>query len=160
MKEKSSKVKSEARDLIIGGRNWAGWVRKVSGCDTLKQRIKILDWHDANGRIQMKTTNHFHAIYPNLKIKQPLISAWVKNEARWHAEYESTRGSGHSAKRIRQTQHPEVTEMLDLWVSKTMADTLLLTGKVLCQKWKIFADLMGVPDDKHLNLSDRWLMLW
>ncbi|KAF9226263.1 hypothetical protein BS17DRAFT_697981 [Gyrodon lividus] len=33
MKEKSSKVKSEGQDLVIGVQNWAGWVREVSGCD-------------------------------------------------------------------------------------------------------------------------------
>ncbi|KIK76973.1 hypothetical protein PAXRUDRAFT_168237 [Paxillus rubicundulus Ve08.2h10] len=124
---------------------------------TLKQRIEILDWHNANGRVQKKTASHFHAIYPSLKIKQPLVSAWVKNEARWRAEYESSGASARSAKKVCQTQHPEVAEMLDLWVSKAMADKLLLTGEVLRQKWKTFADLTGVPDDKRINLSDGWL---
>jgi hypothetical protein len=50
-------------------------------------------------------------------------------------------------------QHPEVTEMIDLWVSMAMADNLLLTGEVLHQKWKKFADLVGVPEDEQLNLS-------
>ena len=122
---------------------------------TLQQRIEVLDWHNANGRNQTKTANHFHTIYPSLKIKQPLVSAWVKDEARWRAE--SNKDSMHSAKRVRQTQHPEVTEMLDLWVSKAMADKLLLTGNVLHQKWKKFADLAGVPDDECLSLSEEWL---
>lgn len=47
--------------------------------------------------------------------------------------------------------------MLELWVSKAMADKLLLTGEVLRQKWKTFADLRGVPDDERLNLSEGWL---
>jgi len=38
-----------------------------------------------------------------------------------------------------------------------MADKLLLTGEDICQKWKVFADLVGVPDDKHLRLSEGWL---
>jgi hypothetical protein len=42
-------------------------------------------------------------------------------------------------------------------VSKAMADNLLLTGKVLCQKWKKFGDLVGVPEDKQLNFSKGWL---
>ena len=54
-------------------------------------------------------------------------------------------------------QHPEVTEMLDLWVSKAMADGILLTGTVLHQKWRKFADLVCVPEDKQLNLSEGWL---
>ena len=47
--------------------------------------------------------------------------------------------------------------MLELWVLKVMADKLLLTGEVLRQKWKVFADLTGVPDDERLNLSEGWL---
>ena len=38
-----------------------------------------------------------------------------------------------------------------------MAENLLLTGEVLCQKWKKFADLAGVLEDECLNLSDGWL---
>lgn len=81
---------------------------------TLEQRIKILDWHNTNGSIQIKTANHFHTLYPNLKIKQPLISVWVKDEVRWQAEYENNRDFLYSAKWVHQTQHPEVMEMLDL----------------------------------------------
>lgn len=47
--------------------------------------------------------------------------------------------------------------MLDLWVSKAMAEKLLLTGEVIHQKWKQFADLVGVPADECLSLSDGWL---
>ena len=124
---------------------------------TLEQRIEILDWHHANGKNQTKTAVHFDAIYPNLRLKQPRISAWCKHEETWRAEYETGIGSTRLAKRVCQTQHAEVTEMLDLWVSKAMADQLLLTGKVLRQKWKKFADLVGVPEDERLNLSEGWL---
>ena len=48
---------------------------------TLHQCIEILDWYHKNGKNQTKTAKHFDPIYPNLKIKQPLISVWVKNEA-------------------------------------------------------------------------------
>ena len=47
--------------------------------------------------------------------------------------------------------------MLDLWVSKAMADNILITGEVLRQKWKTFANLVGIPDDERLSLSDGWL---
>jgi hypothetical protein len=47
--------------------------------------------------------------------------------------------------------------MLELWVSKAMAENLLITGEVLHQKWSKFADLAGVPKDEHLILSDGWL---
>jgi hypothetical protein len=62
-----------------------------------------------------------------------------------------------TAKRTRQTEHPEVTEMIDLWVSKAMFDGILLTGEVLRQKWTKFAELVGIPQDERLNLSNGWL---
>ena len=124
----------------------------------LEQRIEILNWHHANGENQTKTAVHFDAIYLNLWLKQPRISAWCKHEETWRAEYKTGIGSTYLAKQVRQTQHAEVTEMLDLWVSKAMADQLLLTGEVLHQKWKKFADLVSVPEDKQLNLSEGWLI--
>ena len=105
----------------------------------------------------MKTAKHFDAIYPNLLLKQPRISAWLRDKSKWRVEYESSAASSYSSKRVCKTQHPEVAEMLDLWVSKAMVDNILLTGEVLRQKWKSFADLAGVPDDERLNLSDGWL---
>ena len=115
---------------------------------TLEQRIEILDWHHANGENQSRTAKHFNAIYPNLQLKQPRVSAWCKNEDKWREEYASGTGSAHSTKRICQTQHPEVTEMLDLWVSKAMAEGVLLTGMVLHQQWTKFANLVGVSEDE------------
>jgi len=118
----------------------------------------MLDWHHANGKNQSKTAQHFNLIYPNLKIKQPLISTWIKDEEKWRKEWVKTSmGPRHVAKQICQTQHPIVTEMMDLWVSKAMEDKILLTGKVLWQKWSKFADLVGIPEDAQLNLSDGWL---
>lgn len=105
-----------------------------------------------------QTAKYFDPIYPNLRIKQPLVSAWVKDEAKWREEWErATSARTHATKRICQTQHPDVSEMLELWVSKAMADNLLITGEVLRQKWTKFADLAGVPDDERLRLSEGWL---
>jgi hypothetical protein len=47
--------------------------------------------------------------------------------------------------------------MMELWVSKAMADGILLTGEILKQKWIAFADLEGVPEDERLKLSNGWL---
>jgi hypothetical protein len=124
---------------------------------TLAQRIKILDWHHANGKNQSRTANHFDPIYPNLKIKQPLVASWIKDEPKWREEWANSNGIGRKAKRARQTQHPDVTEMMDLWVSKAMGDNILITGEVLRQKWLRFAELTGIPKDEYLTLSEGWL---
>jgi len=105
---------------------------------TLAERIEILDWYHANGKNQTKTAKNFDPIYPNLRIKQPLVSAWVHEEAKWQEEWaHSASGGTQAAKQFSQTRHPEVTEMLDLWVLKAMADNLLLTGEVLPKVEKV-----------------------
>ena len=73
---------------------------------TLRQRIEILDWHYANGKVQTKTVKHFRQVYPNLRLTQPRISEWLKKESTLHTELESSGGHSHSLKRVHQTQHP------------------------------------------------------
>lgn len=125
---------------------------------TLTQRIEILDWYHRNGKNQSATVKHFRLLYPNLQIKQPLISLWVKEEAKWCTLWEqSGHQSNQTAKRTQQTEHPKVTEMMLLWVLKAMGDGILLTGDVLQQKWITFADLAGIPEDYWLKLSNGWL---
>jgi hypothetical protein len=55
---------------------------------TLAQRIEILDWHHKHGKKQTTTAQHFAPIYPNLKLKQPLISSWLKEEVKWCKQWE------------------------------------------------------------------------
>jgi DNA repair ATPase RecN len=55
---------------------------------TLAQQIEILDWHREHGRKQTLTAGHFAPIYPNLRIKQPLISSWAKDKAKWQEQWE------------------------------------------------------------------------
>ena len=125
---------------------------------TLAQRIEILDWHNANGKNQSKTTRHFAPIYPNLQIKQPLISSLVKDEVKWRAQWTDANQQGDKAsKRAWQTEHPEVSEMMALWVTKALADKVLLTGEVLRQKWEAFAKMVGVAEEDKLKLSNGWL---
>lgn len=97
-------------------------------------------------------------MYPKLKLKQPLVSTWVKEEATTHQQWEQAHHEhDRTAKRVQQTEHPEVMEMMYLWVSKAMGDGILLTGEILCQKWNAFANMVGIPDDDQLKLSNGWL---
>lgn len=124
---------------------------------TIYQRVEILDWYHANGENQSLTARHFDKIYPNLHLKQPIISSWVKNEPKWCTMYELENSVGPSAKCARTTQHPEVTEMLDTWIVMACEDGLLLTGDLICQKWRQFADMRCIPQDAQLTLSEGWL---
>ncbi|KAF7359013.1 DDE-domain-containing protein [Mycena sanguinolenta] len=103
---------------------------------TLEQRIEILDWHHANGANQTKTANHF---------------------ARNIQTFEYAGSASKKSKRARQTYHPEVTEMMELWVEQAMRDKVDVSGEVLRQKWTAFAVRCGVPEEDRLALSSGWL---
>ena len=75
-----------------------------------------------------KTTKHFNPIYPNLKIKQPLISSWIKDEEKWREQWDSNTAGVCNTKCMPQTQHPKVTEMLELWVLKALRSGVIITG--------------------------------
>ncbi|EEB92288.1 hypothetical protein MPER_09228 [Moniliophthora perniciosa FA553] len=125
---------------------------------TNAQRIEVLDFLNGPGKgNQTKTANHFAEKWPTVRINQPLVSTWKKEESNHREIYNANGGASRNAKRRRQTQHPEVTDMMDLWVSKAMHDRILLTGDILRGKWKEFADLVGIPQDERLELSDGWL---
>ena len=124
---------------------------------TNQQRIEVLDWYHANGKNQTLTARHFDPIYPNLHLKQPIISSWVKDEAKWRAAYEADGGVARLAKRVSTTLHPQVTEMLELWIEMACEDGLILTGEIIRQKWRSFADLAKIPPDERLVLSEGWL---
>lgn len=82
----------------------------------------------------------------------------MKNEAKIREQWEqANHQSDPFAKQVRQTKHPDVSEMMYLWVSKAMGDGILVTGEVLHQKWNTFADLTGIPQEDQLKLSNGWL---
>jgi len=60
-------------------------------------------------------------------------------------------------KQVKQTEHPAVIEMLELWVAKAMQEGVHINGKIIQQKWTHFADIEGIPDDERLELSEGWL---
>jgi len=82
----------------------------------------------------------------------------LKDKDKWHNIWDQSNcQSDRTAKCTRQTEHPEISEMMDLWVLKAMGDGVLLTEDTLHQKWITFADLAGVPEDDRLKLSNGWL---
>lgn len=122
---------------------------------TLAQRISVLDWYNKNGKNQTKTAKHFENTFPGIVIKQPLVSSWVKDEDKLRAAYNS--GVGLNIKRTNQTEHPQINEALQTWVQQADMAGVTLTGDVIRQKWRQFADLFKVPESEWLMLSEGWL---
>jgi hypothetical protein len=79
----------------------------------------------------------------------------VKKEQRYRQQHAES--VTKKVKHIHQTQHPDVTEVLELWVEQAMHEKIQLSGEVLRLKWTEFAVLCGVPEDERLALSAGWL---
>ncbi|KAJ7318073.1 hypothetical protein DFH08DRAFT_820097 [Mycena albidolilacea] len=122
---------------------------------TLAQRIEILNWyHSQSTPSQTKTAENFVKKYPNLCIKQLLVSDWLKNEKKWRDQWAEVEqlGKAGAVKQIKQVEHPEVDDMLELWIAKAMCDRVHLSGEIIRLKWTRFADLVGIPEDERLAL--------
>ncbi|KAI6121642.1 hypothetical protein F5141DRAFT_1061319 [Pisolithus sp. B1] len=57
---------------------------------TLAQWIAILDWHHEQKKSQQETATYFNIKYPSLQLKQPIISVWLKDEEKWHQQWENS----------------------------------------------------------------------
>ena len=119
-----------------------------------EQKVEVLNWYEKNGENQTATAKHFASIYPDLRIKQPLVSSWVKEKEKIRKEYENSSVHKYKRKRTLQTEHPLVTQMLDIYVMIAMEHNLLLTGEALRQKWMEYTDFLDVPKDERLSLSE------
>jgi hypothetical protein len=67
------------------------------------------------------------------------------------------KGRASNAKRLKQVEHPEIEDMMELWIAKAMRDCVHLTGEVIREKWTRFANLARIPQEERLALSDGWL---
>ncbi|KNF01910.1 hypothetical protein PSTG_04734 [Puccinia striiformis f. sp. tritici PST-78] len=119
------------------------------------EKVEVLDWHHQNGKNQSKTAAHFDKTYPNLKIKQPLISKWLKDEASIRSK--NIESNNPSTKRLRAVSYPQVEEALNKWMKQAMHLNLTVTGEVIKEKWRDFAWLAGIPSEEWLSLSSGWL---
>ena len=78
----------------------------------------------------------------NLKIKQPLVSVWVKGEAKWPELWEQVNHKGfQTVKQGQQTEHPNVSEMLHqelLTLERERKQIQELISKYGYKLWDIF----------------------
>ena len=101
------------------------------------EKVQVLDWYHKNGKNQTKTALHFASVLPHLKIKQPLLSKWLKSEEDIRAKHQES--SHDSTKRIRTLTYPKVEEALSEWMTQAIHYSLPLSGEILKEKWQDFA---------------------
>jgi hypothetical protein len=125
---------------------------------TVAQKIQVLDWYHTTGsRNQSKTAQHFEGKFPGIRIKQPLVSQWVKEEKKIRERYAK---NPELADRVKKEAHPKqrrVDQALKAWVDQALVAGMNLTGEVLRNRYRRFATKLKVPEKDWPNLSDGWL---
>jgi hypothetical protein len=126
---------------------------------SLEERITILDWYHKNGRKQGDTYEHFRHVpnFRNVRFSQSAISKWLEKESQIREDHEIASPQERAAKRVKQTELLEVTEMMELWVTGACNEGVHLTGDILRTKWRQFEELAGVPEEDRLKCSNGWL---
>ncbi|KAI7957779.1 hypothetical protein MJO29_001978 [Puccinia striiformis f. sp. tritici] len=122
---------------------------------TYSQKVEVLDWYHKNGKNQSKTAVHFGKVYPDLKIKQPLLSKWLKSEDA--IRLKSSQSAHESTKKVRQLSYPKVEASLVEWMTQAIHCNMTITGDIIKARWRDFARLAGIPSEEWLKLSGGWL---
>ena len=121
---------------------------------TLHDKLMVLDWHHANGARQSETAEHFRAHgFPYMK--QPLLSAWLKDERNLRARASTT--TDLTSKRVRTVRHPDFEKALTFFVQQAESRGLVLTGDVIRAAGVKFYDQLKIPNDERSSLSNGWL---
>ena len=161
----------------LGHMNGGPKTKKVTGWKetaTNQQRIEVPNWYHPNGRHQTLTAQHFDPMYPSLHLKQPIISSWVKDEVKWQVAYKADSGLAWLAKCVLTIQHPQVTEMLELWVEmackrwddthwrNTLTEMVIVcrlgqdpSRWVLCPQWGVANPAEGEKEPEGNEVSQK-----
>lgn len=121
---------------------------------TIAQKIEVINWYKANGESQRKTVEYFSKRLPELNLKQPTLSRWIKSETKIKA---TAPLNAQTALRVRPVKHSDIEEMLEQWLDEAAAAGVIVTGDVIKAQWKDFARKKNLPEDQWLQVSDGWL---
>ena len=117
----------------------------------------MIEWYHANGQNQSKTAKHFNAKWPELGVKQPKVSDWVKKEKDIRELYSKNPAVAESLRHVNQITHEEADKALSMWVCQALEDGITVTGDVIREKWRHFAQMLQIPEDQWPTLSKGWL---
>ena len=78
---------------------------------------------------------NFYVIYPDPKLKQLVISPWVKEENKWWEQWKRSQHiqGAQDAKCAHQMEHPGVSKMMEFWVLQAYRGCPLSQVDFVCQ---------------------------
>ncbi|GAA5914404.1 hypothetical protein JCM5296_001706, partial [Sporobolomyces johnsonii] len=139
------------RPLAFGAANKRAPATKVAA--TAHQKVQVLDYYHGPGRQnQTRTAAHFSLMPGWPKIAQSTVSKWINKEEEIR---EAAICLGPNAKRSRLVVYPDVEEALTLWCTQALSANVVLSGLVIIEKARDFAQMLGPYND--VDFSRGWL---
>ncbi|GMF17240.1 unnamed protein product [Phytophthora lilii] len=125
---------------------------------TPNEKLKVLDWHHANGRNQKATATHFRALPQYEKLSQGTVSRWLAAEAKIRQEANGSKSVTSDKTREKSLKHPLLEKCLTLWLEQlSAAQRARLSGREIKTTARQIYDELGVPESDRLELSNGWL---
>ena len=115
---------------------------------TLCKEICIYNKQHLN-TIHQKIADFFNIKYHKLSLSHSTISKIIKN-SNIHLALNETSQVATTA-HIRNVKNPQIDRALELWITQAIAAGMIISGDILKEKAKIFADGFGVTGITFLN---------
>lgn len=123
----------------------------------MAQKVEVLDWYYANGKNQSKTAKFFNEKWPDLDLKQPKVSDWIKKEENIRQLHAQNPAVAANTRRVNPIRHKEADKALAMWVTQALEDKVNVTGDVIREKWRRFATFLQILEAEWPALSEGWL---
>ena len=121
---------------------------------SIDEKVGLLDWFHSNGSNQVSTVNHFKPVFPTLN--QSTVSRMLKQEKELRARL--TAGINTTSIRYRQVKHPQFEAAMGEWLSRMEQQPhSRLNGASIKEVAVKFYNLLDIPEDERLELSNGWL---
>ena len=115
----------------------------------LRDKVAIIRECEKAGSTQISVANEYG-------VSKSAVSKIMKRKAAYLERYSGDRCGNAEEKRQRDGKEPEVQEALAMWLDQKVHQGAKVTGPILKEKAKAFAEQMG----KAFEPSDGWLSRW
>jgi Tc5 transposase DNA-binding domain/CENP-B N-terminal DNA-binding domain len=125
----------------------------MSSNDPSKKKRKILTWGEKKELCDFHEKNPLFT-YKELGLKFEIAEATVCNIVKNKEKWLAVDPSNANKQKDKSPKYPEIENALILWINQALLANKVITGDVIIEKSKRFAELLGIDNFKG---SDGWV---
>ena len=125
----------------------------MSSIEPSKMKRKILTWGEKKELCEFYEKNSSFT-YKELGLKfgivETTVCSIVKNKEKWLA----VDPSNINKQKDKSSKYPEIENAMILWINQALVAKRVITGDVIIEKSKRFAELLGIDDFLKLQMGE------